>query len=506
MNTSERRSSGAPGTPDCLAFHAGFQWFTHFPSVIKFKEPWLYDPEFADLWPGLDHFKVIDQPDYEPPNYNYTNHYKEAQQAQFKDDILNAKVSKHIESYVQTAVDRNYSSLSWLNCSSPKHSAFTVCNPSKTPGLDGKRAIKYDVIKHIAETLHQIIEVDGHHDFCDVDAAGVRTGDPAVFLNKLKFKDINGFSGYRKWSPIGVVDGEVLTLPPTFMLNDWRPTEGASGKKYTSQKTCDMHVNKFSTESDPTDVKVMKRDFVTGAPVATIQWMGNTTRSPRNWYPGMCGKSMRVDKSRVDKHCVPCPSGYFNPPLDGVEECVPISTYVCKPGTYLVEKLATGVGLELPCMACSAGTYAAGDTTVLACVACPKGRYSSDTRSSACAACEGSLTTSNPGSVSPQACLCGIGAYHTSPATCAPCPNGSTTTSLGSSSMSACLCDKGAYLPKSLGACAPCKDAMDCPRGSSEANFEAHLAGAALSKEQKFPMLMKGFWSLPEEPLSVFRC
>ena len=264
--------------------------------------------------------------------------------------------------------------------------------------FDSKRGLKYDSIKHIAWALHDIIYNDGHYDFCDVDATGVRTGDPQVFLDKLREKKVSGFSGHRQFQPIGVVGGEVLTMPPTFMLADWRPGYARLNGKYATTKTIDMHVNRFSLESAPTSEKVLHRDFYTGiavGPAKDIKWMTNVTKSPKNWYHDMCGKSHRINMDRTDKFCDPCPPGEFNAPLDGEDLCESISDFACPAGTYLVEALAAGAGLSTLCMPCGVGMFAASGSK--RCDLCPRGSFQAETGSSACASCGAGLTTEYPG-------------------------------------------------------------------------------------------------------------
>jgi hypothetical protein len=145
-----------------------------------------------------------------------------------------------------------------------------------------------------------------------------------------------------------------------------------------------------------------------------------------NWIPNWedCRQGTYIDSTQTSLY----------------DKCQP-----CNPGRF------TNVRAQVSCTQCQGGK-AQTDFGKSECNDCPAGRYSEgDDR---CGACE-------------------LGRYASMSAMseCTMCPAGFSTLIKGAESNESCVCAAGSYMAKSTGRCAACPLGMECPAGSSEADF-----------------------------------
>ena len=169
---------------------------------------------------------------------------------------------------------------------------------------------------------------------------------------------------------------------------------------------------------------------------------------------------------KLDLSCLPCASGRFS------------------------EEIFDSAGVTYICSPCSAGTYQAYGAA-RRCELCPAGEYQDQLEGNSCK-------------------RCGIGFYQDQLGSteCKECSEGTKTVGRGALSQLECGCREG-YIETARDAstavpvCDVCQNGMTCPIFSTEGSLRT---GNSDLGEDFLPQLQEGFMSLPEAPLSVFKC
>jgi len=403
----------------------GYQWFSHYQTVSKFMETFMYLPEYADLLPLLAHFKVVHQPALEPADYSAT----QAEVPGFSRTDLDAHLKSAVAAKFSKALpNRGFTGMfKSLNCTATP--TLKVCTMTPDITKEIMRTVMYDAVFNVARALHQLLIVDGQGDFCNVDSEGVRSGPSQLFREKLMQTPWSGYSGVRPWLDVPAAGGTLSSLGATFQLADWVPRANTT---YSKAKTIDMYANRLTGE-------VIHRDWATGIPkpVEDLRWMGGATTPPLDYIPEMCGKTAYIDMTSAAKRCLPCPEGTFNHPADMLNECIEIATFKCAAGEFFEKVAAAGSGTANPCKPCRPGSHQQKASGSEDCELCPLGRYQP----------------------------------HTGQSECLPCNDGFTTPTLGSTEVSQCHCPENHLLLEDLtcGACDP-KTTL-CPGLMAESNI-----------------------------------
>eukprot|EP00932_Pfiesteria_piscicida_P020340 SRR837773.7144.p1 GENE.SRR837773.7144~~SRR837773.7144.p1 ORF type:complete len:865 (-),score=235.07 SRR837773.7144:848-3442(-) len=199
--------------------------------------------------------------------------------------------------------------------------------------------------------------------------------------------------------------------------------------------------------------------------------------------------------------CTECPAGTFG------EIGVRVKCNLCPSGTY---RGTPGGELATNCLKCEAGTVGA-EPGRTACANCTAGFYAAELGKTECLACPLGEYTDAAGRSGCLRCPLGHYADQRNSTVCSAClVAGSGTRTPGARSSEECVCDQGSYLA-SGGSCRPCPDKMLCPQGSSEASLLSVAGGGgplhdSEGEQVPYPLVLEGFWTSSEQPLSVFRC
>lgn len=251
------------------------------------------------------------------------------------------------------------------------------------------------------------------------------------------------------------------------MLRDWETIETyESGSSYAASAQVDMFAHRTNVVNAETGAKeVIHADWQTGEarPMEQVKWMAGAVGTPaKDWFFGMCGMTAKVDEADPAKSCVPCPFQHFHP-LGAENECVPIDTFSCPPGTAMDPALISS-GFE-PCVPCPVGTYSPGGSRVdvPSCLPCPLAQYSGETGKTECDACPTSFTTEAVGSTMSTACVCASGTFwNRKDDTCDECPGAAFCAGRGSLPLT-----YGGYYAEHIGDVSQATlDAQDAARAS----------------------------------------
>ncbi|CAE8686989.1 unnamed protein product [Polarella glacialis] len=204
--------------------------------------------------------------------------------------------------------------------------------------------------------------------------------------------------------------------------------------------------------------------------------------------------------AKVNYTCRPCAKGSYKKGSDAVNSCK-----LCDAGSF-----ATATG-QLLCQLCPPGLFSSPGATI--CTECPVNTAAPMPGQGLCEVCSIGLYTSQAGSTECERCPVGTyGSGHNT--SCQQCPPTMTTAFQGAASHHACMCASGFYLQgiAEMGVEAPCSSCpvgMSCALGSDMANYEANSAldiPPGAENSQPHPLLLPGFYSTREQPLSVFKC
>lgn len=162
------------------------------------------------------------------------------------------------------------------------------------------------------------------------------------------------------------------------------------------------------------------------------------------------------------------------------------------------------------CKPCVSGS-AAGTEGSVRCGLCPSGQYSDTWGAKACRRCEPGRFSRQIGATACDICDFGLYATQSGQSECASCSPGRVTVRMATSSSDACVCSEGTYLSSDHGSaiprqgrtCLPCPEGMSCATGADAGNFPAPGSSVAAGP---YPMVMAGYMTLVEEPVSVYRC
>jgi len=415
---------------DAGLFSEGYQWYSHYGSVKIFKEPLLKMDEYKDLRPILNHMKVMDFPSSEPEEYGDGG-------AAPDDAAFNVAMDEALSRFNMSDPQRGFDSFRWLDCDGT-HAGQDICNTALASVAHSSAVkLEHDAYLSVALALHDLIYVQGQHDFCDVDALGRRTGSAAAFLNAMETVALDSVSGHQQWERVALVGGNALVMSRTWMLRDWETVETyENGGSYAANAGVDMFAHRTNVVNADTGAKeVIHADWKSGEarPMEQVKWMAGAVGTPaKDWFFGMCGMTAKVDEADPAKSCVPCPFQHFHP-LGAENECVPIDTFSCPPGTAMDPALISS-GME-PCVPCPEGTYSPGGSRVdvPSCLPCPLGHFTGEEGKNQCDKCRDSFTTEAVGSTSATACVCATGTFwNRAEDTCEECPGAAFCAGRGS--------------------------------------------------------------------------
>jgi hypothetical protein len=191
------------------------------------------------------------------------------------------------------------------------------------------------------------------------------------------------------------------------------------------------------------------------------------------------------------------------------------STTDCQVG----EGLFTNEEGEYECQWCPRATASVvgvvpeTDVPTRFCQPCMPGRYQSNTQASECLPCAPGTKTDVNGSEVCERCSQGTFQPLEGSTQCTECPQGRITKVESAEIMAECVCVRDTYEPLGVHcrysndtcACEPCMLGLDCELGSS---LEAWVAEIATGVEQSktTPQVMPGYYSLPEDPVSIYKC
>ncbi|CAE8635921.1 unnamed protein product [Polarella glacialis] len=204
--------------------------------------------------------------------------------------------------------------------------------------------------------------------------------------------------------------------------------------------------------------------------------------------------------AKVKYSCAPCAKGRYKQGNDAANSC-----QLCEPGFF------APVSGQSHCKFCSPGKFSSAESTY--CTDCPVNTAASMPGQGLCDVCSPGLHTFQTGSTSCEHCP--VGTYRSAQnVSCQQCPHTMTTAFQGATSPNYCVCAGSLYLEvvTEMGddtPCASCPSGMSCALSSDMANYAANYAlgfspGSETSKP--YPLLLPGFFSTREEPLSVFKC
>eukprot|EP00928_Gymnodinium_smaydae_P020338 TRINITY_DN17862_c2_g2_i1.p1 TRINITY_DN17862_c2_g2~~TRINITY_DN17862_c2_g2_i1.p1 ORF type:complete len:1134 (+),score=90.78 TRINITY_DN17862_c2_g2_i1:506-3403(+) len=175
----------------------------------------------------------------------------------------------------------------------------------------------------------------------------------------------------------------------------------------------------------------------------------------------------------------------------------------CEPGQY-----DNGAGL---CVACPAGKFNE-NTSALACADCDFGSYSDSIGQTSCAPCLAGEFANQRGLSMCLRCAQGKFSNKGGSKACSDCDGGKGTKGPGARSAAECVCAEGTYEELGdVGACKSCPAKMKCPQASTERSLMSVAAGNgptidSLGFAEPYPVVMVGFWTPKDDPLSVYRC
>lgn len=163
---------------------------------------------------------------------------------------------------------------------------------------------------------------------------------------------------------------------------------------------------------------------------------------------------------------------------------------------------------NLLCKACSSGSFSAsirddkGLTNV--CRPCAVGHAQSSGASTACEPCALGEHQEELGASFCRRCTFGTYQNVTGQSQCTDCPSERTTMGLGAQSLVECVCKAGSIDVD--GQCVPCGKGLSCPIGSTIAGLTLLPSANASNSDVERPFVKPGFNSLPQAPLTIFRC
>lgn len=214
----------------------------------------------------------------------------------------------------------------------------------------------------------------------------------------------------------------------------------------------------------------------------------------------------------------PCYPGTAKPhPFLAPSECI-----ACPKGKYSSNET------DGQCLPCSAGLFGP-EEGMSRCSACEPGTYNEVPGSSTCSLCPIGMTTSSPAAAECEPCALGFFSGNLGAVECSRCSMGKYSNQSGSTSCSACpvnegfpmstlfqaatgkqdcVCPENAYLSEDE-VCVDCPPGMTCAKGSSLLALRAQQerrVNETASDTHLYPVVLPGHWSEPEEPLSVFLC
>jgi len=162
------------------------------------------------------------------------------------------------------------------------------------------------------------------------------------------------------------------------------------------------------------------------------------------------------------------------------------------------------------------GTEPESGATTRYCVECALGHYQDNTQSTECLKCAAGRYTDTNAS---QVCTdCRQGTYQPNEGSsmCIECPVGRSTRVRGATMLQDCVCEEGTYEPltsvcESSGddcGCTVCMEGLDCKIGSRlETWLQKVQEGLEIDEdEHPIPQVQRGYYSLPSQPESIFRC
>jgi len=186
--------------------------------------------------------------------------------------------------------------------------------------------------------------------------------------------------------------------------------------------------------------------------------------------------------------------------LPDATKCFPqFGLYNRAKGIFVNER--SGETRDLVCKTCASGTFSDilrdGQGLTHICRACAPGFAQAAAASTACEPCDVGHFQEDFGASSCQRCSTGFYQDTLGQNRCKACPTERTTLGLGSESIAECVCTAG-FIEKN-GTCTPCVEGLSCPTGST-----VDMLTTAESMVQT--KLVEGYNSLPEDPLTIYRC
>merc|ERR1719326_29043 len=218
---------------------------------------------------------------------------------------------------------------------------------------------------------------------------------------------------------------------------------------------------------------------------------------PANCDPGMemTDKPFinQFGKAKIGFECTPCPAGRAKGD-DTTRKCSN-----CTAGF-------AAVAGQAQCTVCEKGTFAAKASET--CSQCEINSVSGMKGAGKCDRCPAGMFAATKGSTQCEQCSAGKFRTFDPPlAQCVTCPTGMTTAFMAATKSDDCKCAKCSYLEAGgmdggNFQCLSCPSAMSCPFGSKYDNFAKYTEGSELV----IPLVDRGYFSLPSDPLSVYLC